>query len=93
MSTFHWMPLVNGYSGFFPAVVYQPARRLAPFPDFLDRVSAARDNVAVIVHDDGYGRAERLRIVDDLMQSGLKWLADYDDRWGSGTLSPLELRH
>jgi hypothetical protein len=43
----------------------------------------------VIVHDDGYGPAERLRIVDSLMQLGLKWLADYDDGWGSGTLLEL----
>jgi len=90
MSTFHWMPLVNGYSGFFPPSYIGRLERLAPFPDFFSIASLRRDNVRyVIVHDDGYGRAERLRIVDDLMQSGLKWLADYDDGWGSGTLLEL----
>jgi hypothetical protein len=90
MSTFHWMPLLNGYSGFYPPSYLGHLDRLAPFPDDPAIISLRRANVRyVIVHDDGYPQGERLRIVDRLMRSGLKWLADYDDGWGSGTLLEL----
>ena len=32
-STFHWRPLVNGYSGFFPPSYSQMVASLASFPD------------------------------------------------------------
>jgi hypothetical protein len=90
MSTFHWMPLVNGYSGFYPPSYLGRLDRLAQFPDDASVTSLRRDNVRyVIVHDDGYPHGERLRIVERLTRSGLKWLADYDDGWGSGTLLEL----
>jgi hypothetical protein len=90
MSTFHWMPLVNGYSGFYPPSYLGRLERQAPFPDSSSIAALRRDNVRyVIVHDDGYGREERLRIVEESMRFGLKWLADYDDGWGSGTVLEL----
>ena len=90
MSTFHWMPIVNGYSGFYPPSYLGRLDRLARFPDLAAVASLRRENVRyVIVHDDGYPEGERLRIVERLTRSGLKWLADYDDGWGRGTLLEL----
>ena len=32
-STWHWQPIVNGYSGFFPPTFYDLARQTRNFPD------------------------------------------------------------
>jgi hypothetical protein len=32
-STWHWQPIVNGYSGFFPDTFYELAEHMASFPD------------------------------------------------------------
>jgi hypothetical protein len=32
-STWHWQPIVNGYSGFFPRTFYELAERTVSFPD------------------------------------------------------------
>jgi hypothetical protein len=91
MSTFHWMPLLNGYSGFYPPSYYRRLVRLARFPDEPSVASLRREGVKyVIVHDDGYPLGERARIVERLLQLGLVPLADFNDGWGIGTL--MELR-
>ncbi|HEU4939177.1 MAG TPA: hypothetical protein VFT39_22165 [Vicinamibacterales bacterium] len=51
MSTFHWMPLINGYSGYYPATYLNRLERLSTMPD-----AAALENLVgagvryVIVH-------------------------------------------
>lgn len=51
MSTFHWMPLINGYSGYYPASYLNRLERLSTMPD-----AAALENLVgagvryVIVH-------------------------------------------
>jgi len=51
MSTFHWMPLINGYSGYYPASYINRLERLSTMPD-----AAALENLVgagvryVIVH-------------------------------------------
>ncbi len=53
-STFHWFPLVNGYSGFYPASYIDRLDRLAGFPDARALAQLRRDNVRyVIVHAAG----------------------------------------
>lgn len=32
-STFHWQPIVNGYSGFFPRTFYELSEQMQAFPD------------------------------------------------------------
>ena len=91
MSTFHWMPLLNGYSGFYPPSYLRRLARLATFPDEASVASLRREHVRyVIVHDDGYPVGERVRIVEGLLRLGLTPLADFNDGWGIGTL--MELR-
>ena len=91
MSTFHWMPLVNGYSGFYPASYYERLKGLASFPD-AGSVSVLRaDGVKyVVVHADGYPIGERQRIVERLLQLGLARLGDFEDGWSIATI--LEIR-
>jgi hypothetical protein len=90
MSTFHWMPLLNGYSGFYPPSYLNRLARLARFPDAASVAALKRENVRyVIVHDDGYPEGERLRIVERLLRLGLARLGDFDDGWGIGTVMEL----
>jgi hypothetical protein len=91
MSTFHWMPLVNGYSGFFPPSYVRRLERMANFPDEYSVEALRREDVRyVIVHDDGYPEGERLRIVERLIGLGLTRLGDFDDGWGNGTVMEMK---
>jgi hypothetical protein len=91
MSTFHWMPLLNGYSGFYPPTYVRRLVRLEPFPDEETVASLKRESVRyVVVHEDGYPDGERPRIVEELLQLGLTRLADFDDGWNVATLMELK---
>lgn len=55
MSTFHWKPIVNGYSGYFPASYLDRLERMRGFPDPTSFAQLLRDGVRyVIVHPDLY---------------------------------------
>jgi hypothetical protein len=91
MSTFHWMPLVNGYSGFYPASYLERLKRLSGLPDARWVAALRREGVRyVIVHADGYPPGERARIVERLLQLGLKGLGDFEDGWSMGTIMELQ---
>jgi hypothetical protein len=91
MSTFHWRPLLNGYSGFFPRTYLLRLARLASFPDEESVASLRRENVKyVIVHDDGYPAGERIRIVERLRGFGLSVVGDFKDGWGTATVLDLK---
>jgi hypothetical protein len=91
MSTFHWMPLLNGYSGFYPRSYLLRVARLKRFPDEESVASLRRESVRyVIVHDDGYPWGERVHIVERLLALNLTRVADFDDGWGIGTLMEMK---
>ncbi len=92
MSTFHWMPLLNGYSGFYPRSYLNRLVRVARFPDEASVASLRRENVRyVIVHDDNkFPDWERIRVVERLLSLGLKRLGDFKDGWGVGTVMELK---
>jgi hypothetical protein len=55
MSTFHWMPLVNGYSGFYPPSYLARLGALEDFPGETALAQLRRDGVRyVIVHPASY---------------------------------------
>lgn len=87
MSTFHWKPLLNGYSGFFPQSYLLRLEQLAGFPDERSvealRLAGAR---YVVVHEDGYKPGVATRIVGQLMDQGLVRLADFKNGWSVGTV-------
>jgi hypothetical protein len=90
MSTFHWMPLVNGYSGFYPRTYLLRHARLSSFPDVESVASLKREEVRyLIVHEDGYPGGEAHRVVQELMALCVKRLGDFQDGWGTGTLMEL----
>ena len=88
MSTFHWMPLLNGYSGFRPQSYLQRLRALEGFPDETSVVRLRGDGVRyLIVHSGGYSPAERARIVESLVaEFGLAYLGDWPDGWGDAVV-------
>ena len=77
MSTFHWFPLVNGYSGAYPPSYLGRIDRLHDFPDATSIDQLRRDAVRyVIVHSYHYDApvwqtlARRLDASADLIQLG-----------------------
>jgi hypothetical protein len=56
MSTFHWKPLVNGYSGFVPQSYVDRMNALRDFPDDRSLSRLQRDNVRyAVVHIAAFG--------------------------------------
>ncbi len=54
-STFHWFPLVNGYSGIYPPSYLTRLERLRGFPDQPSIIQLRRDGVSyVIIHGSSY---------------------------------------
>jgi len=71
MSTFHWFPLVNGYSGVFPPSYLARRDRLEHFPSASSLAQLRHDGVRyVIVHADRYAPDVRTSILDGIARSG-----------------------
>jgi hypothetical protein len=66
-STYHWQPLVNGYSDYTPQRSAENAPRLGTFPD-LEAWNVMRGLGVryVVIHWDFYEGSERTRIVDQV---------------------------
>ena len=80
MSTFHWKPLLNGYSGYYPRSYLARLDRLEKFPGFQALESLRDDEVTyVIVHADTYTSAEFESIVGALTDSRLRPLGRFDN--------------
>jgi hypothetical protein len=91
MSTFHWKPLINGYSGYYPPSYVGLLARVADFPE--PRAIEALRNAGVaylIVHPEGVQDPKQIRIVERLTAAGLPWLASLDD--GEGEAAVFGLR-
>jgi hypothetical protein len=66
-STFHWQPLINGYSGFFPPSYYEMLAASQSFPDaaFLDAIKA-RGARYLIVHEERMIGDRYVRMIPEL---------------------------
>ena len=66
LSTYHWQPLVNGYSGWQPAEYVQTLERLRTFPDAasLDRLKQL--NVSYVVITDHFDPAAYRRLLESV---------------------------
>ena len=66
-STFHWKPMVNGYSGFYPRSYQDLWTALESFPsDAAVAALQARGVTYLVVHEREYGRARYLEVVEGL---------------------------
>jgi hypothetical protein len=87
MSTFHWFPLVNGYSGNFPPSYLARIERLRGFPDATSLIQLRRDGVRyVVVHADRYSPPELETIRAALVQAGMAELGRFDAGGGDALI-------
>jgi hypothetical protein len=85
MSTFHWMPTYNGYSGYYPPSYLTRLEQLRTMPDDSALEALVRDRVRyVIVHSSLYQPAHAERVLTAIGRSPLfVELGRFDD--GQGT--------
>jgi hypothetical protein len=92
MSTFHWMPTVNGYSGYYPNSYISRLDAMNTMPDDAAVAALLRYGVRyVIVHPDFYDAARRDRVLADISSSPrFAELGRFDD--GLGVASVYRVR-
>jgi hypothetical protein len=87
MSTFHWFPLLNGYSGIYPPSYLQRLARVGDFPGDASFRELRHWGVKyVIVHESGYRSEALRRIVDRLSAEGSIELGTFYDGSGDAML-------
>ena len=87
MSTFHWKPLVNGYSGYYPRRYLGGLDALAQFPSPRAIAHLRNTGVAyVVVHADAYPPATLQHMLGVLTESGLRALGQFEDGAGRATV-------
>jgi hypothetical protein len=70
LSTFHWQPLVNGYSGFPPPIYLRTLDVLRRFPDGESVARLRRLGVGyVVLHPEQMGEADYARVASQLERS------------------------
>ncbi|HEX6464445.1 MAG TPA: hypothetical protein VFZ98_08335, partial [Vicinamibacterales bacterium] len=80
MSTFHWFPLANGYSGFFPPSYVARLDRLRGFPGDMALRELSADAVRyVVVHQNGYSGTDLSRIRTRLAGIGMAQVGTFPD--------------
>ena len=91
LSTFHWMPIVNGYSGFYPASYLGRLEDLAAFPDEKSITRLRADGVRyVVVHLIEIAPAGREAVLDALRNGfGLAELTRQSDGRGEAVVFAL----
>jgi hypothetical protein len=90
LSIFHWFPLVNGYSGNYPASYLARVDRLEGFPDDRSLRQLRADGVRyVIVHEGEYSSERLLRIHEALLGAGMAEVVEQDDGQGRAHLFAL----
>ena len=88
MSTFHWFPLVNGYSGIFPASYLARLERLQRFPDPRSIAQLRQDNVLyVVIHGSSFQGTAFSELRERITASGaFVELGAFNDAEGPATL-------
>lgn len=87
MSTFHWFPLVNGYSGVYPPSYLSRLERLRHFPDETSLTQLRRDGVRyVVVHQGSSSVSEFSALRLRLAAYGMAELGTFDDAEGTAVL-------
>jgi hypothetical protein len=78
LSTFHWKPIVNGYSGYFPESFLDRVRAMRSFPDDVAMAQLRRDGVRyVVVHMEDYSDQEQAHIRAVMTRYGMPVLARF----------------
>jgi hypothetical protein len=88
LSTFHWQPIVNGYSGFVPQSYLDRIFEVKGFPDQKSIERLRKDGVRyLVVQLWRYERDEAVRVVDALkVRYGFSELGRFDDGTGKSAV-------
>jgi hypothetical protein len=87
LSTFHWFPIVNGYSGNLPPSYVDRAGRLQQFPAAAALRQLRHDGVRyVIIHEAEYAARDMAAIRATMTASGMAELGRYPDLDGIAAL-------
>ncbi len=91
LSTFHWQPLVNGYSGFYPPSYLARLDDVAGFPDQPSIRRLRSDGVRYLVVHISRLEEDRRQIVLDMLRQdlGLAELARLSDGGGEAVVFGL----
>jgi hypothetical protein len=94
LSIFHWKPLINGYSGFYPGSYIRRLLELRRFPEpFSIRVLRRADVRYLVIHETGYG-GNRLLYEEILFTlndaEGVRNLGTFSDGEGAATVFVLQ---
>ena len=91
LSTFHWQPLVNGYSGFYPASYLSRLDDMAHFPDLRSIRRLRGDGVRyVVVHLAEFDPGQRSAVLDVVHHEfGLAELTRQSDGHGEAVVFGL----
>lgn len=91
LSTFHWMPMVNGYSGYYPHSYFDKVHRLQAFPADPSTGVLQRAGVHyVIVHTAAYNRDEAAAVLAALARNlAYTQLGSYSDGEGKAVVYRL----
>jgi hypothetical protein len=92
MSTFHWRPLVNGYSGFYPSSYLRRLVDVRRFPDARSIEVLRRAGVTyVIVHLSFYEAADTGKLLAAIETEGeLRYLGHLSDGMGTAVAYRLQ---
>ena len=83
-STYHWQPLVNGYSDFIPPAFRETAVAMSFFPTRESfRILSNLGARYVVFHLNGYSRSNRAELIERIgrYQKFLRPLVQQDDVW------------
>jgi hypothetical protein len=94
LSIFHWKPLVNGYSGYYPASYMTRLMNLRRFPEPFSLRVLRREGVRyLVIHESGYGEKRALYegILSTLDEAeGMRNLGAFSDGEGVATVYELQ---
>jgi hypothetical protein len=87
LSTFHWFPIVNGYSGNLPPSYLARIERLREFPSDRALRQLRQDHVTYVMVHRFFYTPEEFRVIHErLMEFGMADLAIFDDGDGPAVL-------
>ena len=91
-STFHWKPVVNGYSGYYPPTYIRRLRAMAKFPDPRTLAYLREEKVRYLVIHEAYykDRSELGAIILGLQSQNLNPLARLQDGYGTAVIFQLQ---
>jgi hypothetical protein len=90
-STWHWQPIVNGYSGFFPNTFMELAERTASFPDDASIAYLKQRGVDLLVIHGSFMDQERFGEMTAalLARPDIEAMAQFEERMGSDVVFRL----